>query len=329
MSQPRTTTTTSGPTYAGNAASASIDLSAIGGGGFEAGKTFSAPVIGALVVATFIGAAFMWAIMSSWNANQLLEIQQNDAIKLRDAARPKIAAFTELAEKIAKMPTVSPDFDAADALTTADFAISGAVLSNVTIPLPGTTTDSVSTYAADSAQLKQMLADHKRYTNGVDRDELTKLMEDNKAVEENAGFGIVINPQAIADKWDKDDYRPQMGTLVGFKKVIEESKKVEIAILPAGDIRQVPLNEFIPIDKAQILKAGGQNAMQRYAYRVKNIKFQANKISQYTESLLTSLDIAAGNAPAAAAAPVEEAAEEPAAAPPTEEAAEEEEPPAE
>ena len=289
-------------------------------------------MIGALVVAAVIGAVFSWALNSSLTANQLIEIQENDAMRLRDAVKPRVAAFEELATKINSMSNSAPQFDLVEELSKAEFAVAGSILTTVTIPLPGTTMDNVANYAADTIQLQQMISDHRRYTNDVDKEELLKLIEDNKAVQENMGFGVLINPETIAENYKKDDYRPPMGMLVGVKSMVEDQKRVEITILPAGDVRQVPYAEFVGLDPSAILKAGGQNALARHSLRVRNLKFQVHKISQYTTAMLDSLEVAsggeAGSAPAApAAAPAEEP--EPAAAPAEEEAAEEEAAPAE
>lgn len=273
-------------------------------------------MIAALAVAALVGAAFSWAGMSAVNANQLIEIRQNDAKKLRDAVKPKVANFEETNAKIAKLSGLAPDLDLAKDIADDDFVVPGSVLASVTIPLEGMATDNVANYAADTTALKQMLNDHVRYTS-ADAEELQKISDENKAVQENAGFGVVVDPKKIAENFDKEGFVHERGRLVGFKKFLEKEGKVEITILPAGDVRQVEVNQFVPIEAAEILKAGGQNALQRHKMRIANIKFKANQIEKYRDSLVDSLEMAAGGTSSgAAAAPAKEApAEEPAAEP--------------
>lgn len=265
-------------------------------GDFEKGKTFTGPMIALGVIAFIVGAAFAWAASQAATAHQLIEIQQADAAKLRDQVVPRVQAFADVATKVKALNVNTPDFEAAEALAVDNFVVTGSILASVTIPMPGRATSSVANYAADSANLRSLLAEHNRFTNVVDKEELQALLEENKEIEAHSGFGVIIDPRAISE-WESDSYRPKMGQLVGFRRAMEDEKKVEIAILPGGDVRQVNLHQFIPIEKSQILKAGGQNALQRYSLRVRNLKYHVDQIEKYSASVIDAVNVAAGAEP--------------------------------
>jgi len=143
-----------------------------------------------------------------------------------------------------------------------------------------------------------MLKQHDRLTNKVDKEELEKLMKDNKVLNES-GFGVLFDFKYTLNNGGNDNYRPKMGTLVAFKKMDEKSHEVEVEFLGSGEKGKVPVQGFIPIDKGQILKTGGQNALQRYQQRVRRLKFQAKKIAKYRDGFMAPIDKVAdrGDAP--------------------------------
>lgn len=311
--------------------SGSLDLADVGAAkGLESGKTFSPPVIGAMAACFVIGIALMWAAMSSANANALVAMQEEDAVNIRDAVKPKLDNFQELNEKILQMDATTPNPELAAELAKADFVVPGAILSTVRVPLPGSVTDSVAGYAADSYMLKSLLEEHDRLTNKADKEELDEILKGNEAIQNNKAFAVVFDPQDVIKNSGSEDYQPKRGQLVGIRDFKEESKKYEIEILGAGRLGEVEPQKIIPIETSQILKSGGQNALSRYQYRVRNLKYHATKIANYVPNLRDSLESAASGemgeaaseapaeaAPAAApeAAPEAEPAEEPAAEP--------------
>ena len=277
--------------------------------GLESGKSFSVPVIGAMAVCFVVGMAIMWAAMSSVNANALVAMQEEDAINVRDAVKPKVQNFQELAQKITTMDPNAPDGALATELAAADFVVPGAILSTVRVPLPGSVTDSVAGYAADSYMLKALLDEHVRLTNKADKEELEQILKGNEAVQNNKAFAVMFDHQDVVKNSKAEDYQPKRGRLVGVRDFKDETKKYEIEFLGSGNLGEVDPQQIIPIDTAQILKSSGQNALSRYQFRVRNLRFHATKMANYTPNLLDSLDSAASGEPAggAAEAPAEAA----------------------
>lgn len=272
-------------------------MSPVDSAGFEAGKTFSGPVIAMAVAAFVVGGAFAYGIAQITTTNQLISIQQRDAKALSDQVKPRVAAFEEIARKINALDPNVPDFAAASDLAVDTFVVGGTILANVTVPMEGRATSNVASYAADSTQLRSLLVEHNRFTNEVDKEELDALLAENQEVAENSGFGVVVDIDGIAAAIDAGRVLPS-ARLVGFRRLLDEQKKVEVAILPGGEIRQLNFDQVIPLDKSEVLKAGGQNALQRYSLRVRNLKYHVGQIEKYRASLLGSLDVATGDAAA-------------------------------
>jgi hypothetical protein len=291
-----------------------MDFSSIGGDkSIDEGSVFSPKMLVIFAICLVVGIVFGVAFMSGQNANALLEMRTADAKKLRDAVKPKIADFNSVAEKIGKMSSDSPDGELAKELAAVDFALPGAALASVRIPLPGSVTDTVAQFAADTKELQTALDEHARLTNKVDAEEIKALLENNKALQENKAFGVIYDVEDVRKNSDKDNYQPKRGRLVGVKDYDKENNQYVIELLGSGDERKVPPEKIVPLEVKEILKTGGQNALHRYKWRVRNIKYLASKISKYSDSLQESLDRTAsgemdspGAAPAAEEAPAEE-----------------------
>ncbi len=274
--------------------SGSFDITNVSGAAeMDQGSAFSKSAIGLATVTFIVGIALMWATMSSVNANQLLSMQEEDAQKLTTAVKPKVQEFIDISDEIMEMSYTAPNLELAEKLGKAEFAIPGGILASVRVPLSGGLTDSVAQYAADSAMLKTMLQDHQRMTAKVDKEEITQILNGEEAVKNNKAFGVVYDVQDVMKNADSEDYQPKRATLVGVRDFKEDEKKYEIEYLSSGKLAFSEPKNLILLDKAQILKAGGQNALTRYTNRVKNIKYQTDKMKKYAPSLLESLERAA------------------------------------
>lgn len=277
-------------------------------------------------ICAVVGIVFGVAFMSGQNASALLEMQTEDAQKLQEAVKPKVDEFQTVVEKISKMNSNTPDATLANELAEYDFVVPGAILASVRIPLPAGATDTVSQFAADTQHLKTLIDDHKRLTTKVDAEEIQAILENNKALQDNRAFAVMYDVDDVRKNSEGEKYQPKPGRLVGVKDYNQEKNVYEIEFLGAGRTGEVTPEKIVPIETSQILKTGGQNAMQRYSWRVRNLKYYANKINGYVDSMQNSLATAASGdmeavppAPAVAAPAEEPAAEPPAAEEPAEE----------
>ncbi len=245
--------------------SASFDVGSVGGdAGIDEGSVFSPKLLVIFAICVVVGVIFGVAFMSGQNASKLLDMRTEDAAALRDAVKPKVAEFESVAEKIQKMDSDTPNGELAKELAEVDFALPGAALASVRIPLPGGVTDTVAQFAADTKELQNALDEHSRLTNKVDAEEIKAILENNKALQENRAFGVIYDVDDVRKNSDSDNYQPKRGRLVGVKDYDKENNQYVIELLSSGEERKVPPQKIIPLEVKEILKTGGQNAMQRY-----------------------------------------------------------------
>lgn len=301
----------------------SMDIMSGGGQDIDKVQVFSPKMFVLFAICGVVGIVFGVAFMSGQNANALLEIRKNDAKSLAKTATPKIAEFDSVVEDVKKLDPNIPDPDLAKKLAETDFALPGSVLSTVTIPLPGSATDLVAQYTADTTHLKTLLDHHARMTTKVDSEELEQLAENNKALEGNKAFGILFDAEHVRKNSESEKYVPKEGRLVGVKDFDKEKNVFQVEFLGSGNEGEVPPEKFIPISVTQILKSGGQNALSRHQKRVRNIQYYTKKIDDYTGNIVDALDAAAAGDESAPAAVDSEPAAEPEPQPePAEEVAE-------
>lgn len=246
-----------------------------------------------IFVACFVGGlVFGYAASNTMFQREISQARVADATELRESFGKKISAFNEALTKIMALNEMNVDFSAAEALSKIEFATGGNELAKNRLLLGQVAIDNVTSYTIDSKLLAAMLAEHNRLTNTVDKEELDQIAAENKILE-NDWFGVVFDYKHALQNGGAVDYTPKEGTLIIFQGKNEETGKAKIEYPTTGNQAEVDMAGLIPIGKSQIVKSGGQNALTRYQWRVRQIKFQADKISKYTDAVLASLDAVA------------------------------------
>lgn len=239
------------------------------------------------------GLVFGYGVSTSMFQNEINTARTEDAKALRASFGEKITAFNEALPKIMAMSDTTVDFEGAAALAKLEFAASGNQLSNNRLLIGQVAIDNVTSYTTDSQMLAGMIAEHNRLTNTVDKEELEQLMADSK-VADNDFFGVVFDYKHALKSGGEEGYLPKEGQVViGRGPAEDQPGKFKVEYPATGSEAIIDMIAYIPIGKNQIIKSGGQTALTRYQWRVRQIKFQADKISKYTESVLTSLDAVA------------------------------------
>lgn len=259
------------------------------GSDFDKGKTFSGPVVGALIAAFIVGGAFAWFGAQSSQQRQLYDLQTQDAQALRDSMKPKVAEFKSLHESIEKMNPTEVDFEATEKMSKAEFALGSSPFASDKILLGSAIIGPVSDYVADSAILKGMIDEHKRLTLKVDKEELTALSEGNEALK-NEDFGVLFDFEDVKKRAESEGYMPKYGRLVAITGSNEENQKVKAQFLSSGEPVEVEPKQLIRISKSQMVKADSGNALDRYQRRLVQIRVQSTKISKYADGMIESLD---------------------------------------
>ncbi len=251
---------------------------------------FSKGVIVIFAICLVFGAVIGYAVSTTVFQNEINSARIADATGLKETFSKKIAAFNEELPKIMALKDTTVDFAAAESLTKSDFVVGGNLLANNRLLIGQVAIDQITSYTTDSQLLGAMLMEHNRLTNTVDKEELEKLKEDNKILEADF-FGVVFDYKHALKSGGDEGYLPKEGTLVISRGPAEdEPGKLKVEYPGSGNEGTVEMVGYIPIGKTQILKSGGANATTRYQWRVRQIKFQADKISKYSENVIASLD---------------------------------------
>ncbi len=280
---------------------------------FDTGPALPGRVIALGVIALLIGLVFGYAASQAMFTNQLDSKRIDDAQAVHKAVKEKVAVFDGIKDDIFKLNPNQPDFEQVKKLAAAEIELGGVSIGDTTLFDP-VAIDNITSYAADSQALRRALRDHDRLTR-KDKEEIEELMKENAVLEKNNYFGVQFDYRYALKNGGDENYIPRPGRLVishGADK--EEKGKVKVEDPASGKEATIEIQGFIPIDKSQILKSSGGNALTRYGYRVKELKFRTEKLAKQTETTVTSLENLfsdGGSAPAAApaeAAPKEEAA---------------------
>jgi hypothetical protein len=254
------------------------------------GSVFSGPVLTILGAMLVLGLLFGWLFATSSHHRQIDNARTADAMKIRDGLVPMIADFKEAASTINSLDPATVNFEAAETLGSRNFAASGQILNGNRLLLGGEIIDSLTSYITDSAMLSAQLAEHNRLTNVVDKEEITQLLADNEALE-GSSFAALFDFRHALSQGGDANYRPRLGRLVTLTEVNpDEEGKVEVTYLNSTRTEQVDIRGLIPIQRGIILAMAGDNVLQRYERRVRNIKALSDKIGAYTPRMQELLD---------------------------------------
>lgn len=251
---------------------------------------FSAPVVGLLVAMLAVGLGFGYLTSKSFQQRALYDAQTGDAEKIRTALKPKLEGLDAVVPKLEALAPASVDFESAKALSEADFTVNGNILTGGRILLGPDVVDALTTYLTEATLLKRMLADHNRLTNTVDRDELQQLAAGNAAVERGM-VAVVYNYKDVVKRAADPAFQPAVGRLVTVESLERDAEgKLEFKFLNTDRRDKVEFQGLIPLNKEELMKTSGDNALQRYTRRVREIQDQARRVAQHVPRLREGLN---------------------------------------
>jgi hypothetical protein len=257
------------------------------GNDIDAAPVFSKGTLVLFAICLVVGSVFGYAASTTMYTNEINSARSDDAQKILDVVKPKVDAFREAIPKIAALSETAPDFEATKAIGT-EFALDGSPLGGPRVLIGQAAIDSVMTYAIESQMLAAMLKEHERLTN-ADREEIEQLAKDNEILE-NQFFGVTFDYVHALKNGGEANYVPKEGRLVIGRGPVEgDPSKVKIELPGSGQESEVAIQGYIPIGKQQIMRSAGQNALTRYQSRVRQIKFQSQKIEKALEGVTASL----------------------------------------
>ncbi|MEM1348834.1 MAG: hypothetical protein AAGI01_09780 [Myxococcota bacterium] len=268
----------------------------------DAGKAsaFSPQFIALLCGILILGVTFGYMFASSSQSRKLYAARKRDAEDIKS----KITANLEEAKNafgiIAALDPAKPDFDAIEKLQDIDFVPSAALFTGESILIGGENVSNLTIFQSKAAVLKEYIKEHHRMTLERDRKELVDLVESNEALQEHKSFAVVFVPGSIIDlaNENRDDlskdkgFRPPRGTIVALPPGADANDEGEVTYIDLNTKKEAtwPVRGLLPISIDQIVKTGDQNALQRYAQRVKALKFYALEMSKASAGILEGLD---------------------------------------
>lgn len=248
-------------------------------------RMFSLPVLMVIGGAMVLGLLFGYIGATSGQHRQVDNARTEDAKSIRDGLRPRIEKLDGVLTAINGLHPNQVDFEAAESLADVDFSASGNLLNNSRILLGPEIVGMVMSYAADSTMLKTMLAQHKKAT-AEDRKELESLLNENAALVEASTFAVVFDYRDMIRRGGDASYMPKPGSLVTINSLDrDEDGKITFNYLNSDRSDKSDMQGFIPIQKGDIIKSSGDNALQRYEKRVSGLKAQATILSNYYKNI--------------------------------------------
>ncbi len=250
-----------------------------------------------VVMVGMLGLGLLFGIFGT-RAQQARGIYANQtraATKVRDRVKPKVETARDLADTVAKMNPTEPDFELAAALPEEDFVPGPGVLGSGAAYIGGDNVYNITQFQSKAAAFEQMLKRHNYMTNTVDKEELKQLIEGNELLQGDKNFAVRFNYDQLLNHLKAQEpataYKPRPGSLV----LVEEFKVDEEGNVayqtPGGESSgKESVRAIVPLDKSEILKTGGQNALQRYKRRVDVLKYYALDLQKSTSGLLAGLD---------------------------------------
>ncbi|MFU8807060.1 MAG: hypothetical protein ACNA8W_24850, partial [Bradymonadaceae bacterium] len=179
---------------------------------------FSGPILVVLGAVLVGGLLFGWLFATSSHHRQIDNARTADAQKIHEGLKPVVGNFQEGATAINALNPAQVNFEAAEALSKLNFAVSGQILGGNRILLGPEIIDSVTSYITDSAMLSAMLAEHNRLTNVVDKEEIQALLDGNEALEGSHWAALFDFRHALRHGGD-ENYMPRLGRLVTLTDV--------------------------------------------------------------------------------------------------------------
>ncbi len=254
------------------------------------GSIFSAPVMVLMVVLLGVGILFGWMVSNTMSNRQVYNARSDDAARVHEALEPRLAEVEKAKEVVGELSADEPDYEALDKLADMQFKLEGNVLSSNRLLLGPEIIDYVTSFAADASMLQVLIEDHKRLTES-EKEELDALVADNEVLKKDR-FAVLFDYDYLAQRSGGDDYMPKPGKLVTVPEEMEKDDEGQLEVEMLGSDRTIKtrVQGIIPLHKADILKTGGDNALQRYKSRLVRINRQLAKFDEYSDRMMSRLE---------------------------------------
>ncbi len=261
-------------------------------------KTRLSPVqllsfIGGVGIIVLISILVGYVFGNGSQVRQLYDAQSADAKRVLEAVEPKLTKVNSLLAAAQKHDGLSPDPAVIEALSERDFVLEPESIAQDRLLLGAEATTLLMRFSADSKVLADLLKRHQTMTTRVDKKELEELAKAD-AAGKAAGFAIIFDAQRYTSNLESKDQKPP---LEGRLYVLDSTdtidkdgeKHVKLRSPSSGKELDWSLRRLILLDKKEMLKSSGPNALRRYERRHKEIAAKLKEMSQYSDALVTKL----------------------------------------
>jgi archaellum component FlaF (FlaF/FlaG flagellin family) len=253
------------------------------------GSTFSPAVVILMVVLLGVGILFGWMAANSMQNRAVYNARSEDAARIHKALETKVAQLDEAKTLVKKLSPTEPNYEVNKKLAALEIAPTGNMLGGNRLLLGAEIIDYITNYTTDARMLEQMLDEHERLTAN-DKKALKNLVEGNEVVKKDQ-FAVLFDYDHLAKKSGSDDYMPRPGKLVTVPSLEkDEDGKIEVEMLTSDRTVKTPVQGLLPLGKGDIMKSGGENALNRYQARLAKIQRQIMQFDQYRKGMMTKLE---------------------------------------
>jgi hypothetical protein len=260
-------------------------------------------VAGVIALSLFFGvvAYFMGA---STKSRALYNAQTREAQALLDFVKPKVDKVKALEALVTKSNPNAPDLALMEELSKIDYAVKPEELVTVAggrILVGAQETDLLVKFTADTQLIANLAKDHVRMTTKVDKKELDEISAD-KTLSGRGAYAVIFNVDEYKTKLDaKEAGAPVKGTIaIVDSEPFEKDKEpwVKVRYPSSGKVFDTPLRSLVHVDKAQIVRSGGPNAVGRYTRRQGGLVGKVSEVTKYGDTMVTQLEKIATRGPA-------------------------------
>ncbi len=224
----------------------------------------------------------------------------NDAKRALEAVQPKVEKIKKLKDQVAKINPLSPNPEDLKVMKDYSFVLEPEEIVGGNLLLGPERSQALMRFASDTKLLALQMKRHHSLTTRTDKKELEALAAENKDFQ-SAGFAVLFSGESFVGNYPTKKKKKKItGKDVpkGKLAVVEDPKPIEkdgelyykVRYRNSGRSFEHPLKDMVAIQRADIVKSAGPNAIVRYKGRHEEISQRLQVISQYADSLVTQLE---------------------------------------
>ncbi len=250
---------------------------------------------GVVVMSLFFGLVAYY-MGGATKSRALYDAQTREAQALLDFIKPKVDKVKELEGVVSKSNPTAPDMALMEELAKVDYAVKPEELVTVAggrLLVGAQQTDLLVKFTADTQLIANLAKEHVRMTTKVDQKELEEIAAD-KTLSGRGAYAVIFNADEYTQKLNaKEPGAPVKGAIaIVDSEPFEKDKEpwVKVRYPSSGKVFDTPLRSLVHVDKEQIQRSGGPNAVGRYTRRQGALVGKVSEVTKYGDTMVTQLE---------------------------------------